>query len=230
MKFALNKYGWATLIAVFFHSIGLIGILFFDRSFFVKATVYNLLLSLLLLLWTGPYKQTGFWLFFAAAAIIGFGAEAIGINTGKLFGLYRYTHNLGPMWLGVPLIIAVKWFIVTYGVASMIHALFNKLTSRMPTEAPKTSPWLKFTSVVIDGATLAIFFDWIMEPVAVKLGYWQWLENGSIPAFNYISWFVISMTILICFELLQFNRRNKFAVNLLLIQIMFFLLLRTFLE
>lgn len=230
MKLALHKNGWATLIAVFFHSIGLIGILFFDRRFFVEATVFNLLISLLLLFWTGPYKQTGFWLFFIAAAVIGFGSEAIGINTGKLFGLYRYTHALGPMWLGVPLIIAVNWFIVTYGVASMIHALFNKLASRMPPMASKTSPWLKFTSVVVDGATLAIFFDWIMEPVAVKLGYWQWLENGNIPAFNYISWFVISMTILICFELLPFNRRNKFAVNLLLIQIMFFVLLRTFLE
>lgn len=230
MKITLNKYGWATLIAIFFHTIGLIGILFFDRTFFVEATVFNLLISLLLLFWTGPNRQAGFWIFFIVAAIIGFGSEAIGINTGKLYGLYRYTHNLGPMWLGVPLIIAVNWFIVTYCVASTVHALFHKLSAGLPEGAPKTSPWLKFTSVVIDGATLAIFFDWIMEPVAVKLGYWQWLENGSIPAFNYISWFVISMTILICFELLQFNRRNKFAVNLLLIQIMFFLLLRTFLE
>lgn len=230
MNFGMNKYTWATLIAIFFHTIGLIGILFFDRNFFVEATVYNLLISLLLLFWTGPNRQSGFWIFFFAAAIIGFGSEAIGIHTGKLFGLYRYTHNLGPMWLDVPLIIAANWFIVIYGAASTVHAFFHKFSAAMPEVSPKTSAWLKFSSVVIDGATLAIFFDWIMEPVAVKLGYWQWLEDGKIPAFNYVTWFVISMIILICFELLQFNRRNKFAVHLLLIQLMFFLLLRTFLN
>ena len=230
MKFNLEKHGWATLIAIFFHTIGLIGILYFNQSFFVQATAFNLLISLLLLFWTGPYKQLTFWIFFIAAAGIGFGSEVVGINTGKLFGLYQYTPNLGPLWMGVPLIIAANWFIVTYCVAITIHAIFDKLSGRLPPTAAKTAPWLKFTSVVIDGATLAIFFDWVMEPVAVKLGYWKWLENGNIPAFNYVSWFVISMTILICFELLPFSRRNKFAVHLLLIQIMFFLLLRTFME
>jgi len=230
MKITMGKNGWATGIAIFFHAIGIIGILFFDSTFFIQATVFNLLISMLLLVWTGPYRQAGFWVFFIVAAIIGFGSEAIGINTGKLFGLYRYTHNLGPMWLGVPLILGVNWFIVTYCVACTVHALFNKMASRLPEGAVKSSPWLKFTSVVIDGATIALFFDWIMEPVAVKLDYWHWLENGNIPALNYVSWFVISMTILICFELLQFNRRNKFAVHLLLIQIMFFLLLRTFMN
>ncbi|NEM04400.1 hypothetical protein G3W01_24170 [Escherichia coli] len=29
-------------------------------------------------------------------------------------------------------------------------------------------------SLVLDGALLTVFFDWVMEPVAVKLGFWQW--------------------------------------------------------
>ena len=86
---------------------------------------------------------------------------------------------------------------------------------------------LKSLSVIIDGATLAVFFDWLMEPVAVKLGYWQWI-NGEIPFFNYVSWFIISIILLSVFQHSKFSKHNKFAVNLLLIQLMFFLLLRTF--
>ena len=84
-------------------------------------------------------------------------------------------------------------------------------------------------SIMVDGATLAVLFDWLMEPAAVKLGYWKWLGNGEIPLYNYMCWFVISMLLLFVFHKLQFNKQNKFAVNLLLIQAMFFLLLRTFL-
>lgn len=37
---------------------------------------------------------------------------------------------------------------------------------------------LKALSVIVDGATLAVFMDQVMEPVAVQLGYWKW--NGDI--------------------------------------------------
>jgi putative membrane protein len=88
---------------------------------------------------------------------------------------------------------------------------------------------IKALSVVVDGATLAVFFDWVMEPAAVKLGFWQWGGNGSIPSFNYVCWLGISMLLLTCFHVLRFDKSNKFAVHLLLIQVMFFLILRTFL-
>jgi putative membrane protein len=223
-----NRHSWATAIAVFFHLIGLIGILFFDRSFFVAVTPLNLLLSLVLIFWTGPVKQPGFWLFFFTAALVGFSSEVVGVNTGKLFGAYQYGKVLGASFKSVPLIIAVNWFLIIYSAGITVHAVIRKLSAGLKDEAQTSSSWMKFASVVLDGATIAVFFDWIMEPVAVKLGYWRWLDGGDIPAFNYVSWFVISMIILICFEFLPFNKRNKFAVHLLLIQLMFFLLLRTF--
>lgn len=225
-----NRHSWATVIAIFFHLVGLIGILYFDRDFFVAATSMNLLLSMLLIFWTAPVRQPGFWMFFITAAVVGFASEVVGVNTGKLFGAYQYEKTLGFAIKGVPLIIAVNWFLITYSAGITVHAVINKLSAGLPLEAKTSSPWMKFASVVLDGATLAVFFDWIMEPVAVKLGYWTWLDGGDIPVFNYVTWFVISMIILICFEFLQFNKRNKFAVHLLLVQLMFFLLLRTFMN
>ena len=34
-------------------------------------------------------------------------------------------------------------------------------------------------------------FDYLMEPVAVRLDYWQW-AGGAIPLQNYAAWFAIA--------------------------------------
>jgi putative membrane protein len=83
--------------------------------------------------------------------------------------------------------------------------------------------------VIIDGATLAVLLDLLMEPVAIKLGLWKWVGE-AVPLYNYLCWFAISALLLTIFQFCNFNKQNKFAVNLLLIQAMFFLLLRTFMK
>ena len=225
-----TKFEIATAIAVLFHSIGLIGLLFFDKAFFLAATPFNLLLSFVLLIWTQTDKNSSFFLFVAACFIIGIVVEVIGVNTGFLFGDYAYGNVLGPEVKNVPVLIGVNWFLIIYCCGISINTLLMKAINRIAADTGKTPMAIKALSVVIDGATLAVFFDWLMEPVAVKLGYWIWKGDGSIPMFNYICWFVVSLLLLMVFHFAKFNKQNKFAVNLLLIQLMFFLLLRTFLK
>ena len=160
---------------------------------------------------------------------MGIGVEIIGTSTGWLFGQYRYGTVLGPAIKNVPLIIGVNWFIIIYCCGVSIHTMLTKLTAKLSEQTGKPSKVIQTLSVVVDGATLAVISDWLIEPVAVKLGYWQWLGNEEIPLYNYVCWFAISIILLYIFQYLQFGRQNKFAVNLLLIQSMFFLLLRTFL-
>jgi len=226
----LPKYQIATFIAILFHLIGLVGILFFSRTFFTESTLFNLLLSGLLLVWTQKEKNRHFYLFFVLAFVVGFSAEVIGVNTGLLFGNYSYGKVLGLEWLKVPLVIGVNWFIVLYCCGISISTLLTKVIDQISikTESPPQS--LKAVSVITDGATLAVLFDWLMEPVAVKLGFWQWKDNGNIPIYNFVCWLAISALLLTVFHFCKFNKQNKFAINLLLIQFMFFLLLRTFLK
>ena len=229
MNFQFSKYQTATAIAVLFHAIGLVGILFFNRQFFVQATALNLLLMFVLLVWTQKEKNGFFLLFVAAAIVLGLAAEIIGVNTGALFGDYSYGNLLGPKFMKVPLIIGINWFVIIYCCGISIHTLLMKAISRISFET-KTKPMaLKAISVIVDGASIAVFFDWIMEPVAVKLGYWKW-HDGTVPFYNYVCWLMVSNIILAIFHFSKFNKQNKFAVNLLLIQMMFFLLLRTFLN
>jgi putative membrane protein len=217
-----NKFQWATAIAVFFHVIGLFGLLFYEGGFFVNATSTNLLLVLALLLWTQVNKNGAFGLYFMACFILGMGVEIIGVQTSALFGHYGYGDVLGYKIAGVPLLLGVNWFIVTYCSGMAIHWVLQQLQ-------PRLTGITKALIFIITAAATAVFYDWLMEPVAIKLGYWKWGGDGSVPIYNYITWFIVSLVLLTVFHYAKFNKQNKFAVNLLLVHLLFFGILRNFL-
>ncbi|MEP7141850.1 MAG: carotenoid biosynthesis protein [Ferruginibacter sp.] len=226
----ISKYQIATAIAIFFHCIGLAGLLFFDTRFFIQSTPFNLLLSFSLLVWTQRTKDMPFLFFIVLVVLVGYFSEVAGVNTGLLFGNYSYGRVLGVQWLQTPLLIGINWFIIIYCCGISTQTLLLKLIRRVGSDSKEPPLFLKSMSIIVDGATLAVVFDWLMEPVAVKLGFWTWNGDGNIPLYNYICWFVISMLLLTIFHFGRFNKENKFAVNLLLIQALFFLILRTFLK
>ena len=228
MPIKFSKYQIATAIAILFHTIGFIGIIFFKNSFILQSTPVNLLLMLGLLIWTQKDKNYFFWLFLLITVVAGITIEIIGVNTKLLFGDYSYGNVLGIKIKNVPLIIGINWFIIIYCSGVSIYTLLTKAIKKISTETATPPMSLKAVSVIVDGATIAVFFDWLMEPVAVKLGYWKWADE--IPFYNYLCWFIIAMLLLAIFHFMQFNKQNKFAVHLLMIQVMFFLLLRTFLN
>ena len=225
-----SKYQIATGIAIFFHAIGLVGMLFTDNNFFVHSTPFNLLLSFFLLIWTHPEKNNSFYLFIGIVFIVGFLSEVVGVNTGLLFGDYHYSKILGIQLFQVPILIAVNWFIIIYCSGIGTHVLLNKVIHRVAKDYNEPSLKLKAMSVIFDGASLAVLFDWLMEPVAIKLGFWTWDGDGSVPFYNYFCWLLISILLLTVFNFFNFRKENKFAVNLLLTQALFFLILRTFLK
>lgn len=223
-----SKQQTATAIAILFHAVGLAGILVFKSDWIIQSTSFNLLLSMALLFWTQEDKNIFFWLFAVATILTGIAVEIIGVNTGLLFGNYAYGDVLGIQWKRVPLIIGVNWFIVIFCSGIAITALLQKITKPIDDTAAEPSPFIKAISVITDGATLAVAFDWLIEPVAIKLGFWKWEEN-DVPLYNYVCWFVISLLLMTLFRISPFQKKNKFAIHLLLIQVMFFLILRTFL-
>lgn len=223
-----SKQQIATAVAILFHVIGLAGILVFNNDLIIRSTPVHMLLMFALIIWTQQDKNIFFFVFMVTVIAAGIAVEVVGVNTGHLFGEYMYGTVLGYKVKNVPLLIGVNWFIIIYCCGISVHALLTAAVEKLSVEdaAPKRS--IRALSVIVDGATLALFFDWIMEPVAMKLGFWQW-QNDEIPLYNYICWFGVSMILLALFHFGKFGKRNKFAVHLLLIQAMFFLILRTFL-
>ena len=218
----------ATALAIFFHGIGFVG-MFFNKDFFIAATPFNLLLMFVLLLYTQQKINWAFIIFMVVCFVIGIAVEIIGTSTGYLFGEYAYGKTLGLSFKNVPVLIGINWFIIIYCSGITVNRFLENLSAKLETMTGAPSPATRFFSVVSDGAMLAVFFDWILEPAAIKLGYWQWLGNGEIPTYNYLCWFIISLGLMSVFTFLKFEKKNIFAVNLLMIMMMFFMLIRTFL-
>ena len=183
---------------------------------------------LALLLWSQEGKNRSFYLFFLSCFLVGMCAEIIGVRTGWLFGHYAYGHVLGYRILDTPFIIGVNWFVVVFCSGCTVQFLKNKWQPSTPGGHSRSIAGSSVT--LIAGALLAVFFDWLMEPVAIQLHYWQWQPAGIIPLYNYVCWFVVSGLLLFFFHKGTFNRQNVFAVNLLVLQVIFFLLLRLFLQ
>lgn len=218
----------ATALAIFFHVIGFVG-MFFNKEFFTAATPFNLLLMFGLLLYTQQKINVGFIIFFVVCFITGIVVEVVGTSTGYLFGEYVYGTTLGLSFKNVPLVIGINWFIIIYCSGITVHRFLEKISAKLESMTGAPPPAMRYFSLISDGAMLAVFFDWIMEPAAIKLGYWQWLGDGEIPTYNYLCWFFISMGLMSVFTFLKFEKKNIFAVNLVMIMMMFFMLIRTFL-
>jgi putative membrane protein len=212
-----NQKG-ALYIALAFHVSGFIAMGIFRAPSFVALTPLNLLLCLALIVYTHASINLAFAAFSLLAFATGFGAEWVGVNTGLLFGEYAYGPPLGLQWGRVPLLIGVQWLVTMYCCGVATQKIFDAWS--IPIKRP-----LAQVAWAVLAALLATAFDWLLEPVAIGLGYWSW-KNNEVPLFNYLSWFAVSFFLMVIFRFSPFPKRNPFGVHLLLIQSGFFLLMR----
>ena len=112
--------------------------------------------------------------------VVSFGIEWLGVRTGEIFGSYLYGETLQPLIGGVPISIGSAWFVML--IAST--AVAQKITPKSLADGFR----FKIAFLV---ALLMVCFDLLMEPAAVKLDYWTWM-NDHIPLRNYLAWFGLS--------------------------------------
>ena len=174
-------------IALIFISIGLIGFFSPWQFMFKSLSSYNLLLTFILVLISFKNDSKNFSTLLLITFTIGFISEQIGVHTGYLFGSYSYSDNLGLKIYGVPIIIGINWAILSIGA----WHLCKNITK------------LKIVNILI-ASILMTTFDFAMEPTAIELDYWKW-ENGIIPIYNYISWFLVSISVIFFCSIFQKN-------------------------
>ena len=118
---------------------------------------------------------------------VGMLLEGIGVNTGQLFGSYRYTDVLIPkLASGVPAPIGFAWVMVVVG---------GLATARWLLGSRRGHDLLLNAVLSLAGALLAVGLDLLLEPVAYHVtGYWVWLEGKGgyygVPWTNSLTWFV----------------------------------------
>lgn len=200
----LNKI--LSIILIFFLSIGLIGFFTPYAEMFNSLSTYNLLLTLFLVFLSFKNYLNIFIIPFVLIFTLGFISEVAGVNTGLVFGYYSYSKNLGVSILNVPLIIGVNWAILGMGAWHLSKSVISNKVSQ-----------------IIFGAILMVVFDFIMEPVAIKLDFWTW-KSIDIPVFNYFSWFLISLITMYICSVFQ-KEKHGIVKQVFIAQFVFFLIL-----
>ena len=192
-----------------FFAVGAVGhIIKPTQNFMLDFTKYFLLIvsGLLSFFLFNPFdKKIFFW--FIVIYVLTFLSEVIGVHTGLIFGNYSYGNILGKKIFGVPPVIGLNWVFVILGSYQFAQKLkFSKNES------------------VFFASLLAVLFDFILEPVAIKLGYWSW-KGGEIPNYNYFSWWVISLVALFFLSKLKVEFYTNLLYKFFIIQFFFFLII-----
>ena len=165
----------------------------------------NLIFTILIVLKAQSKWNQGFIKFGVGSIVIGFFVEVLGVNYGLIFGQYSYGEVLGTKLFNTPLLIGLNWFLLTYGVGCLAENIAVR----------------KFYRAVLCSIFL-IFFDYFLEPVAIKHDFWSW-ENGNIPYQNYVGWLGTSFVICLLFQYTDWEKGNRVASAVFLIQFLFFL-------
>jgi putative membrane protein len=188
-----------------FHFSGIIAILYSPfQDLFLSLTPLNLLVSFILLMYFhGSFSKAQLFVF-ASITILGFGVEAVGVATGKIFGIYEYGTVLGWKMFETPLMIGINWILLTYSfVFSWARIIENKIV-------------LAFVSAIS-----MVVLDFIIEPVAILYNLWNW-ENSEIPIQNYAAWGIIAFIFSLALTFVKKSNKNDFAPYLIGAQIIFF--------
>jgi putative membrane protein len=189
-----------------FHVSGIIGIIYSDASWFIKATPLNLMLSFVLLLINIKWSKK---VFFLVCLCFGTGmlAEIIGVHYGFIFGAYAYGDALGTKVLQVPLMIGVNWCILVFITGFIAQFFLDALWAR-----------------VLLGIGLMLFLDLVIEPVAPVLDFWTF-ESGLASFHNYVGWAIIAFPLQFIFHKVKLDIQGPFPFHLFILQFLFFTIL-----
>lgn len=196
----------AIIIIILFHAVGLIGFCIpVLRPLFLQLVPWHLLLMLAVVVLSHSNRNNQFALFVLIVFLLGFMAEWIGVHKGWLFGNYTYGKTLGLKLFNIPLMIGVNWFLLVYATGVTLQH------SRLKNRAMR----------ILTGAAIMVMLDLLIEPVAIKFGYWSWTDN-IIPIKNYGSWFLVSAVMFLIFEMFKFKKQSRAGLVLLITEFIFF--------
>ena len=128
--------------------------------------------------------------------MLSFLIELIGVKTGLPFGRYEYSRTLSPLLFGVPIAITFAWFVLSINSYLLARYFFRKSAK---------------IYVLVSAALLVLGIDLLLEPFASNInGYWIW-ENGRIPIYNYVSWFILGFVF--SFLIDRYTRWNNDVIS-----------------
>ncbi len=116
-------------------------------------------------------------------------------------------HHVRSQVKGVPLAIALGWYNVGYGTLAIVKGTINNAAN------PQGRKSLVLASATALGATS---FDLLLDPFGLKLGLWEWSEDGlyasevkgpngkcGVPLLNFAGWLALTTGVTLSYQRLQ---------------------------
>lgn len=177
-----------------------------NPAVFELSWLFTTLTLLLVLLFHKPFTLK-FALAIVVVGVIGWLVEAVGTNTGVIFGGYTYGPSLGPKIFGTPFAMLVNWMISVYLITMVLR-----------------SKIINVWRIAFAGAFLMVIYDILLEPVAVRLEMWSW-DTSTPPLQNYIAWYVVSFPLIMLLSRHVKKSQNPLVLVVFISQLVFFGLL-----
>ncbi len=198
----IKKFIWI------FYSLGIVGLgIPWTRAFFIYLVPINYLVSFVVLLVTDRSDQKSLIPFAVIVFVFGFIVEAVGVNTGLIFGDFSFGKSLGVKVFGTPVIIGFNWLMLVY-CASIIVSQFTD-----------NKYFISFLATI-----LIVVYDMVLEGPAGVMGMWSW-DWENIPMMNFLSWFIIAWMLNGALQLAKIKLENPVAGTLFSAQFVCFLFL-----
>ena len=202
----LTKQHLSIALIWLFHVSGILGIIYGNATWFVKATPINLLLSFFLLMLNTDLNLKALFMV-VLCFLVGMIAEILGVKYGLLFGSYSYGSTLGFKFIGVPIMMGFLWCIQVFITGFIAQFFTNKLLFK-----------------ILIGVGLMLFLDLVIEPVAPIMDFWTF-ESGVAGLNNYMGWTFVATPLQLIYHKMKIKIKGPFPFHLFLLQFLFFTLL-----
>jgi putative membrane protein len=157
-------------------------------------------------------KRKAFYLYINTVAVFIWLISLIELKTGLLFGSISFGKNLLGQLLGVPGVFSLIWTTTLLTASAFVYTIgFAKGNINL--------------SAMMTGLVMTVF-TFLMEPAAIKLNYWSWLDK-SAPVQYYLVWFLLgSLISYFGFRMnLLHQIKSKWLIHLAILQIIYFSLI-----
>ncbi len=155
--------------------------------------------------WLGWFDAFALWIVLGLYAI---GIETLAIYTGFPYGHFGYSELLGAKLFGVtPWTVFLAWTPLMLGA----HAIAANLLEKQPS----AFSFQRSAITIAASAVIATAFDMVLDPGAVRLGFWQYDGGGwwyGVPWSNFGGWLITASVGAIVIELFLFIRRPLLPV------------------
>ena len=180
---------------IIFYIIGFLGFVFdFSYPIFVKLIPYAIIISIFMLYVFHPNKKDlRLFIVLFVIFMLGFLIEMLGVNTGQIFGSYKYGKGLGIKIVETPIMIGINWAFLVY--------LSTSVTQKFKING--------FAGAFV-ASLIMLFYDFIIENIAPKTvcGTGKMMQFLSkFPCLVLLPWFQCIV------KLLKLNTENKIALH-----------------